>query len=337
MPHVSVAIPSYNHGAFVGRAIQSVLDQSHPDLDVLVVDDASSDDSFEIAGGFEHDPRVRRLRNASNLGLAGNWNRCLELARGPLVLVLASDDSLDPGYLAHVSRVFTERPDLGLVYAPVRIVDARDAVLEPGTPREPRLLRAGDDAVSALIRGGIGTVTTVFRRACCEELGGYDPCVRDGPDIELCARIARRFDIYDLGEIGGSFRTHDRKWTYLSYLKPERLEQYMTGNRRVWDHLSEQGRRALGVPDLDRFIARDGATFALNGALVAIAYRRPALAREYLRRARQLDPVWPLRRHTWQALLLLALRGTGARIMRRRMHLPASDAAPADAAGAKRT
>lgn len=324
MPHVSVTIPCYNHAAFLGRAIQSILDQSHPDFDVLVVDDASSDDSFEVARGFEHDPRVRCLRNESNLGLAGNWNRCLELARGPLVMVMASDDGLDPDYLGRVSRIFVEHPDLGLVYAPVRIVDERDGILEPGAPRQPRLLRAGDDAVSALICGGIGTVTTVFRRACTQELGGYDPAVRDGPDVELCARIASRFDIYDLGAIGGSFRTHPRKWTYLSYLRTERLDQYMLGNRRVWEHLSEAGRRALGVADLDRFIARDGATFALNGALVAIAYGQPALARDYLSRAKGLDPRWWRRRHTWQALVLLGLGGIGARIMRRRMHLPAS-------------
>lgn len=323
MPHVTVSIPSYNHDAFVGRAIRSILDQSHTDVDVVLVDDASSDASFEVARGFEHDPRVRCLRNESNLGLAANWNRCLELARGPLVLVMASDDSLDPDYLARVSQCFSEHPELGFVYAPVRLVDAQDAVLEPETPREPRLLRAGDEAVSALIRGGIGTVTTVFRRACYRELGGYDPAVRDGPDVELCARIASRFDVYDLGAIGGSFRTHDRKWTYLSYLRTDRLEQYMLGNRRIWEHLSDAGRRALGVPDLDRFIARDGATFGLNGALVAIAYDRPAIARDYLRRTKALEPRWWLRRHYWQALALLALRRTGARIMRRRMHLPA--------------
>lgn len=322
MSHVTITIPCYNHGTFLGRAVESVLRQSHADLDVLVVDDASTDDSFAVARGFDSDSRVRCLRNESNLGLAANWNRCLELARGPLVMVMASDDSLDPDYLVRVSQIFTQHPDLGLVHAPVRQIDARGAVTGSGAPRPPRLLAAGDEAVSALIEDGISTVTTVLRRACYEELGGYDVAVKDGPDVELCARIAAHFDIYDLGAVSGSFRNHDRKWTYLSYLKIERLEQYMLGNRRIWEHLSEDGRRALGARDLDQTLARDGARFAVNGALVALAHRRPRLAREYLSRARRLDPRWWLRRHYAQAWILLALGGMGVRLMRMRMQLP---------------
>jgi len=322
--HVTVTIPCYNHGAFLGRAIQSVLAQSHTDLDLLVVDDASTDDSLAVAQSFGADPRVQYLRNEANLGLAANWNRCLELARGPLVMVMASDDTLDSDYLSRVSQVFAKHPGLGLVHAPVRSIDANDAVTAPGVARPARLLRAGAEAVCTLIQGGISTVTTVFRRACYEELGGYDVAVKDGPDVELCARIAARYDIYDLGAISGSFRNHDRKWTYLSYLQVERLEQYMLGNRRIWQHLSEAGRRALGVPDLDRTLARDGARFAVNGALVAIAHRRPRLAREYLAHARRLDSRWWLRRHYAQALALLALGGAGARLMRWRMKLPSS-------------
>ena len=67
MPHVSVAIPSFNHAAFLASAIRSILAQSCQDLDVLVIDDASTDDSFEIARSFESDSRVRCIRNETSL------------------------------------------------------------------------------------------------------------------------------------------------------------------------------------------------------------------------------------------------------------------------------
>jgi glycosyltransferase involved in cell wall biosynthesis len=92
LPHVTVTIPAFNHEAYIARAIESVLNQSQRDFDVAVVDDGSSDASFEVARRYESDPRVRCERNPENLGLARNWNRCLDLAAGPLVMVFGDDD-----------------------------------------------------------------------------------------------------------------------------------------------------------------------------------------------------------------------------------------------------
>lgn len=320
MAHVTVTIPAYNHGRFLGRAIESILAQEHQDLDVVVVNDASTDNTLEVARAYEGDPRFRCVTNERNLGLAGNWNRCLSLAQGPLVMVFGSDDELDPDYLVRASALLEAHPEAGLVHAPVRSFDVQGKILDPGCPREPAVHPAGDAAVSALLRTGIGTVTTVFRSAACAEIGGYDESIADGPDVVLCARIAQRYPIIDAGAVGGSFRMHDRKIGPESYLRPERLESYMGGNRQIYECLSPAGLRALGIADLDRFLNLDGANFALNGALTTIAYGRPDVARSYLHRVARLDPQWWRRARFWFALALLAVPPLGRRIMRRRMN-----------------
>ncbi len=79
---VSVLVPAYNGATFVGQCLTSIQAQSHQDIEVLVVDDGSTDDTLAIAREFaRQDPRVRVEVNAHNLGLVGNWARCIELAR----------------------------------------------------------------------------------------------------------------------------------------------------------------------------------------------------------------------------------------------------------------
>ena len=90
-PPVSVCIPTYNYGRFLGRAIESVLGQAFGDFELLVVDNASTDGTDELVAGYD-DPRLSYLRNERNLGLFGNFERCLELARSDLVKILCADD-----------------------------------------------------------------------------------------------------------------------------------------------------------------------------------------------------------------------------------------------------
>lgn len=321
MSHISVTIPSFNHARFLGRTIESALNQRFGDLDVVVVDDASTDNSFEVANRYCTDSRVRCLKNKQNLGLAKNWNRCLDIARGPLVIVLGSDDLLDPGYLELVSQIFDEYPDLGLVYASVHIIGAHDEIIYKGIEHPPRLYRRGDDAITHMLTVGINTVTTVIRRECYEKLGGYNEAIWNGPDIEFCARIASHYDIYDLGKVLGYFRLHEAKTGHLGYLRKEILDSYMLGVRLTWGYLSHEGQRHLGISNLERFVAEDGAGFAINGAMVTIGYGRPDLARYYLRRASRLDRCWWRRLQYWKSVGLLLAPTIGKRVVRYHMKI----------------
>ena len=113
-PTITIAIPVYNREHLVKKALESALRQPERDLEVLVVDNASTDGTWEVLSSFP-DPRLRLVRNDRNLGLFGNFNRCIFLARGRYVVTLCSDDMLLDGFLAPARRLLDTHPEVGLV------------------------------------------------------------------------------------------------------------------------------------------------------------------------------------------------------------------------------
>src|SRR5215475_3954341 len=95
-PVISVCVPAYNNSATLARCLHSVLDQDGVDFEIVVVDDDSSDDSAAIAAKMLR-PCDRLIRNECRLGLSGNHNKCIELARGRLIQFVHADDWLLPG------------------------------------------------------------------------------------------------------------------------------------------------------------------------------------------------------------------------------------------------
>src|SRR5687767_5803737 len=101
----SICIPNYNYARFLGRTLRSVLDQSFADLEVIVSDNCSTDDSAKVAGGTG-DPRVRLFRNRANVGFAGNLDRAASRAVGDWMILLSSDDlMLDEALATYASVV----------------------------------------------------------------------------------------------------------------------------------------------------------------------------------------------------------------------------------------
>jgi len=115
MPAVSVAITAYNSGPWIAEAVRSALEQTMDDVEVVVVDDASTDDTYATVAAFD-DPRLRLHRNSTNLGEAANWNRTVSLCRAPLVKLLCSDDVLDPECVERMSPLFSH-PTVGMAFS----------------------------------------------------------------------------------------------------------------------------------------------------------------------------------------------------------------------------
>ena len=130
-PLVSVIIPVYKAREFVEEAIRSVLAQTITDLELLVIDDCSPDDSFEIVQSLaQEDSRIRPLRNERNMGVAKTRNRGLELSQGKYVAFLDSDDIWYPSKLeAQIDLL--EQTGAGLCYCSYRIVNAKGVPVKP--------------------------------------------------------------------------------------------------------------------------------------------------------------------------------------------------------------
>lgn len=121
---VTVCIPVYNRRELVGAAVRSALNQAVDNLEVLVVDNHSSDGTWEYLQTI-NDARLKLVRNDSNIGMFGNFNRCGNLAQGEYILFLCSDDRLKPGFLLHALEQLRDRPSVALLSSCGIMIDER--------------------------------------------------------------------------------------------------------------------------------------------------------------------------------------------------------------------
>ncbi|WP_255457214.1 glycosyltransferase family 2 protein [Mycobacterium sp. Marseille-P9652] len=200
-PLVSVCIPMYNNGATIERCLHSILEQDGVDFEIVVVDDDSSDDGPTIAAGMLR-PQDRLVRNQPRLGLNGNHNRCLELARGRCVQFVHGDDWLLPGALATLSRCFDD-PAVGLAFAPRQVVgdDERWRRRYGKVHKHFRNLRERNDGPSLVrqlvLSGGkhnwVGEPSSVmFRRRLALDVGGFRDDIYQMVDLDMWLRLMLR-------------------------------------------------------------------------------------------------------------------------------------------------
>ncbi|MFE8644614.1 glycosyltransferase [Sphingomonas sp. NCPPB 2930] len=199
LPRVTVAVMSYNNARFIEATIRSVLDQKGIELDVVVFDDGSTDDSVALLEAFRSDARFTLHLNPTNLGMTGNYNRCVDAGRGEFVVVLGSDDVLYPGHLATLANALDALPQAPLAYTQCRWIDEADRAIE--SPVHPghlgRSYHGGRDEVVDLLRfdNYITPSAVMLRRACYDafRLPGGEIHRLDllAGDWELWTRIAR--------------------------------------------------------------------------------------------------------------------------------------------------
>ena len=197
-PRVSVCIPVFNPGNFLGAAIESVLAQSFADFELLVVDDASTQPVASVVGRFD-DPRLLFEENPSNLGLVGNWNRCLALAQGEYITIFHQDDLMRPDNLAAKVELLDNYPQIGLVHSNIDTIDAAGAVTGGHWAIQPSHapVTAGWWCFEQLaLRGNfISCPSVVVRTSCYRALGGFDTRLPFTCDLEMWLRIASRHDV----------------------------------------------------------------------------------------------------------------------------------------------
>jgi glycosyltransferase involved in cell wall biosynthesis len=184
-PLVSVVIPNYNCGRFVADAIDSVLQQSYPHHEIIVVDDGSTDDSLAVVQQYGSRVRIVTQRNQ---GVSAARNAGIRESRGELVAFLDADDTWHPEKLARQVPLFAN-PAVGLVYCGVEYVDEGMSPLGTNlTGRRGRVLRE-----IALLRGTVvlaGGSTAVVRRASFDKAGLFDRELSTAADWDMWRRIA---------------------------------------------------------------------------------------------------------------------------------------------------
>jgi glycosyltransferase involved in cell wall biosynthesis len=234
MSSVSVVIPCYNYGHFLEDAITSVLDdQGGVDVRVLVIDDASSDDTAEVASKIvARDPRVEVVVHATNKGNIATYNEgLLEWADGDYCVLMSADDRLTPGALRRARDLLDAHPDVGFVYGhPLWITD--------GAPLPAARTRgrgwsvwSGQWWLERRFRDGENPITSpevVVRTSVQKRVGGYDARLPHAADMEMWMRLAANADVGFLRGVDQAYyRIHQqnmrKEFTAVMDLRERRL------------------------------------------------------------------------------------------------------------------
>jgi glycosyltransferase involved in cell wall biosynthesis len=204
-PLVSVVMPVYNAERFLAEAIESVLAQTYPHFELVLVDDGSHDGSPRIAREYAaKDPRVRALRNERNLGIVKTRNRAFAEASPQAVYfaVLDSDDVCLPQRLERQVEFLERHPDHALVGGHTLIIDERGA--EIGYRRYPDSHERIRRAITRY--NPIAQPTVMIRRSALDAVGTYDERYPRCQDYDLWLRMAARFKLANLDEFTLKYR-----------------------------------------------------------------------------------------------------------------------------------
>ena len=130
LPKVSVLIPTYNYAHYLDETIQSVLEQSFQDFELVIVDNHSTDNTEEVVKKYFGDKRISYYRNPRNLGLVGNWNQCLLYAKGDYIKLLCADDKIHPEMLRKYVSVMEQYPNVSLITCNKQLFDGQPWLVE---------------------------------------------------------------------------------------------------------------------------------------------------------------------------------------------------------------
>ena len=209
IPLVSVCIAAYNHEAYIAEAIESVLAQRYPNIEILVADDASKDATAAVIEELaqRHPGRIRTVLLAENEGPSRAANRLFEMAQGEFVALLGSDDRMLPERIAQQVQHMRGDPECVALFSEIAVIDAQGARV--GGDTEAFFNQPITHLRRQLLTGNfLNAPSAMLRRADLLEVGGYDPLLRYVQDFELWGRLLARGSIARLPECLTEYRVH---------------------------------------------------------------------------------------------------------------------------------
>lgn len=187
-PLVSAVITTYNYGHFLAQAIESVLGQTYKNIELIIVNDGSTDNTDEVVRIYLSDSRVSYLKQA-NLGQSRAKNAGIEKARGDYVAFLDGDDQWLPEKLALQLPLFGKDPSIGVVYSRMRCIN------EDGSPRKANLLKPCSGWVTdkLIIDNFVPFSSSVVKRECFDKCAAMDEGLIASVDWDLWLRLSRGY------------------------------------------------------------------------------------------------------------------------------------------------
>lgn len=234
-PKVSIVTPSFNQGRYLAATIQSVCDQTYGDVEHIVIDGGSTDESRAILERY--DGQLAYWQSQPDGGFSDALDQGFRRARGEILAYLNSDDLLAPNAVAEAVHFLEQHRDVVLVYGNRLCIDVDGSLLyaRPGFP------------VGAHSRYNyifIGQESCFWRRSAFEQVGGIDTALSFAVDYDLFSRLGRVGKIAHCGSIWGSFRRHDQSKTMSAFATVGRREVAHI-QQKVWGEATPRWRHEV--------------------------------------------------------------------------------------------
>lgn len=205
LPKLSVVIPSYNQGHFIERTIKSIVDQGYPNLELILMDGGSTDETMSIVERYRN--HFAHIQSAKDGGQSAAIADGFARATGDYISWLNSDDTYSPGALLSVGRSLAARPNVEFIYGNMNLIDADDNVIAH---------KRSVDFVLGVMKYAFLTVpqmSAFWRRSLYQRVGGVDPSLRFCMDYDLFVRMAQQSAPVRIGVDIGNFRLHGESKT----------------------------------------------------------------------------------------------------------------------------
>ena len=208
MPRVSICIPSYNSARFLGAAIESSLAQTFVDFELVVSDNASTDETKALCQRYT-DPRLKYHRFETLVGQGANWNRCVSLAVGDFIALLHADDEYLPDFLARRLGQFRDSPETGIAFGAVELIDEDGRSVGRSSFGNQAIAAAAPTFYENLLMGCIiNPASLMVRRSCYATAGPFDEDRLWGVDWDMWLRIAAMNAVSYTPAVSSRYRIH---------------------------------------------------------------------------------------------------------------------------------
>jgi glycosyltransferase involved in cell wall biosynthesis len=281
---VSICIPNYNNARYLEACIESALSQTYPDIEVVLVDDNSTDDSFAIAKKYAN--KVRVFSNPVNLGQPGNTNRCVGLSKGEYAVILHSDDVLLPNFASTLAPTLYKHPTASMAVGERMLTDEKDRVKKI-TP-----LYDGDYILPGLSMAKIFMMTSflpcqvLLRRSVFDKIGGVDPRHIVNLDGLLWFKCALEGDIAYTQEPVSIYRIHPKQITAVYNRGLNHMMEYYITLSAMY----EAGKKHRSLRQFFEEAVKRIAPLTLRYNLEVVREKNYGLAQKYLTLSTVFDP-----------------------------------------------
>lgn len=205
---ISVCIPTYNNEDVIEKTLQSIINQTYKKIEIIIVDDCSKDNTVDVINGIKDD-RIVLHRNNQNLGMSGNWNRCVSLAKGKFIKLICADDILEVDCLEKEIDAFSHDSNIVMSISDSKLIneDDKSAGVFPRYPKKGVIEGRKIARKSLIISNFFGMPCAVmFKKEAFEKVGGFDAHFYYILDFDLWIRIAGTGKVNVLREQLNHFR-----------------------------------------------------------------------------------------------------------------------------------